>query len=188
MAGNVILSEEDISRSLKRIAHEIVEHNHDRQNLLLIGLYTRGIPLAKRIAATIGAIKQQEIPVAALDFTLYRDDLAMLKEELTIEPCDLPGKVTGKRVILVDDVLCTGRSARAAIDALIDWGRPESVQLAVLVDRGHREMPIKADFVGKNIPSSLDERVQVQLKEIDGKDEVVILKSKNPAIARGNRR
>ena len=185
MSEHVILSEQDISRTLTRLAHEIVERNNSHKEKLVIGLYTRGIPLARRIASTIGDIKQTEIPVAALDFTLYRDDLDSLKEELTIEPNDIPTRVTGKNVILVDDVLCTGRSVRAAIDALIDWGRPNSVQLAVLIDRGHREMPIKADFVGKNIPSSLRERVQVRLKETDGKDEVAIVKKEAAVSERG---
>lgn len=176
MSESVILSEQDICRTLTRLAHEIIERNNGCKDLLIIGLRTRGIPLARRIASVINSIENKEIPVAALDFTLYRDDLESLKEELTIEPSDIPTRVTDQRVVLVDDVLFTGRSVRAAIDALIDWGRPKSVQLAVLIDRGHREMPIKADFVGKNIPSSLRERVQVRLKETDGKDEVIILK------------
>ncbi|MFO8100643.1 MAG: bifunctional pyr operon transcriptional regulator/uracil phosphoribosyltransferase PyrR [Dehalococcoidia bacterium] len=174
MPESVILSEEEIRRAITRLAHEIIERNSGA-NLIAIGIRTRGFPLARRIAATIGELSGQEVPVGAIDFTLYRDDLDSLPEDLKIEPSDIPARIAGSRVILVDDVLFTGRSARAAIDALIDWGRPASIQLAVLVDRGHREMPIKADFVGKNIPSSAYERVQVRLREVDGKDEVVII-------------
>ncbi len=176
MAERVILSEQEISRMLKRLAHEIVERCHDDcRDLILIGVRTRGYPLAQRLAALIGQIEQREIPVGVLDFTLYRDDLDSLPRDLTVQPSDIPTRIADKRVILVDDVLFTGRSARAAIDALIDWGRPKSVHLAVLIDRGHREMPIKADFVGKNVPSARNERVQVHLKEVDGMDEVIIV-------------
>ncbi|MBM3132866.1 MAG: bifunctional pyr operon transcriptional regulator/uracil phosphoribosyltransferase PyrR [Chloroflexi bacterium] len=175
MSQKVILSEQDIDRTLKRLAHEILEKSAgDWRSLILIGVRTRGYPLAQRLAAMIREVKNEDVPVGVLDFTLYRDDLDSLPKEFTIQPSDIPAGVADKRVVLVDDVLFTGRSARAAIDALIDWGRPKSVQLAVLVDRGHREMPIKADFVGKNIPSALNERVQVRLKEVDGADEVVI--------------
>ncbi len=174
MPESVVLSEEDIRRVIIRLAHEIVERNGE-EHLMAIGIRTRGIPLAQRIAAVIAEITNREIPVGAIDFTLYRDDLKSLPGNLTIEPSDIPPRIADSRVILVDDVLFTGRSARAAIDALIDWGRPASIQLAVLIDRGHREMPIKADFVGKNIPSSLYERVQVRLSEVDGRDEVVII-------------
>lgn len=177
MAEKVILSEQDMSRILNRLAHEIVERcRNDCRDLILIGIRTRGYPLAQRLAALIGQIQQQEIPVGVLDFTLYRDDLDFLPRDLTVQPSDIPTRLADKRVILVDDVLFTGRSARAAIDALIDWGRPKSVQLAVLIDRGHREMPIKADFVGKNVPSARNERVQVRVKEVDGLDEVLIFR------------
>lgn len=176
MPEKVILSEEDIGRALRRISHEILERNHDNsRDLIVIGIRTRGYPLAQRIAAIIGDLKSEDIPVGALDFTLYRDDLASLPKDLTIEPSDIPTRIADRRVVLVDDVLFTGRSARAAIDALIDWGRPRSIQLAVLIDRGHREMPIKADYVGKNIPSALNQRVQVRVEEIDGIDEVVLI-------------
>ncbi|MFP3975940.1 MAG: bifunctional pyr operon transcriptional regulator/uracil phosphoribosyltransferase PyrR [Dehalococcoidia bacterium] len=180
MSESVILSEKDISRTLTRLAHEVVERNHNSDTLLLIGIRTRGIPLAQRIASLIGEIKNQKVPVASIDFTLYRDDL-YVTDDITVEPSDIPTQVMDKNVVLVDDVLFTGRSVRAAIDALIDWGRPRSVELAVLVDRGHREMPIKADFVGKNIPSSTQERVQVRLKEVDGRDEVVLIKEQTLA-------
>jgi pyrimidine operon attenuation protein / uracil phosphoribosyltransferase len=185
MPESVILAEQDISRTLTRMAHEIIERDKSKNELLLIGLRTRGIPLAQRIASIISGITKEETLVAGLDFTLYRDDLEFRKEDLTVESSDMPASVTGKRVVLVDDVLFTGRSARAAIDALIDWGRPKLVQLAVLIDRGHREMPIKADFVGKNIPSSFHERVQVRLKEIDGKDEVVLIREGIVLAAKG---
>jgi len=167
-----------------RLAHEIVERNGEA-SLFVIGIRTRGFPLAQRIAAAINEITSMETPVGAIDFTLYRDDLKSLPKDLTIEPSDIPPKIADNRVILVDDVLFTGRSARAAIDALIDWGRPASIQLAVLIDRGHREMPIKADFVGKNIPSSLYERVQVRLNEVDGRDEVVIIHEDETSFAGG---
>jgi pyrimidine operon attenuation protein/uracil phosphoribosyltransferase len=186
MSESVILSEQDIHRTLTRMAHEIIERSKNHSELLLIGLRTKGIPLAQRIADIIGNIKGEEIPVGAIDFTLHRDDLELTSKDLTIEPSDIPTRVTDKKVVLVDDVLFTGRSVRAAIDALIEWGRPKSVQLAVLIDRGHREMPIKADFVGKNIPSSLHERVQVRLKEIDGKDEVVIVREEMVLASKGD--
>ncbi|MFA4837420.1 MAG: bifunctional pyr operon transcriptional regulator/uracil phosphoribosyltransferase PyrR [Dehalococcoidia bacterium] len=188
MPESVILAEQDIHRALTRMAHEIIERNKSPNELLLIGVRTRGLPLAQRIAFIIGGVRGVGIPVAGLDFTLHRDDLELRKEELTIEPSDMPASVRDKRVVLVDDVLFTGRSVRAAIDALIDWGRPKSVQLAVLIDRGHREMPIKADFVGKNIPSSLYERIQVRLKEIDGKDEVAIIREETALVAGGKHR
>ncbi|MDD5093580.1 MAG: bifunctional pyr operon transcriptional regulator/uracil phosphoribosyltransferase PyrR [Dehalococcoidia bacterium] len=187
MSESIILSEQDIQRTLTRLAHEIIEKDKNQNGLLLIGLRTRGIPLARRISSAIRDINGTEAPVAGLDFTLHRDDLDLRKEDLSIEPSDMPASVTDKRVVLVDDVLFTGRSARAAIDALMEWGRPRIVQLAVLIDRGHREMPIKADFVGKNIPSSLRERVQVRVKEIDGKDEVVLLRDEAAFAAKGDR-
>ncbi len=176
MTENIILSKQDIRRTLTRIAHEIIENNRGFDDLILIGVRTRGYPLAERIASVLGEIKGEQIPVGVLDFTLYRDDISSLPKDLTVEPSDIPTRIADKKVILVDDVLFTGRSVRAALDALVDWGRPKSIQLVVLVDRGHREMPIRADFVGKNIPSSLNERVQVRVEEIDGKDEVVLIK------------
>lgn len=188
MPGSTIFSEQDIHRALTRLAHEIIEKGKGNDDLLLIGLRTRGIPLARRIASIIGSITKAEVPVATLDFTLHRDDLEQMKPDASVELSNMPTSVTDKRVVLVDDVLFTGRTVRAAIDALVHWGRPGSVQLAVLIDRGHREMPIKADFVGKNIPSSLEERVQVRLKEIDGRDEVVIIRENATSTAGGNGR
>ncbi len=188
MPESVILTAQDIKRTLTRIAHEIIESNRGFDNLILIGVRTRGYPLAERIASILSEIKGEQIPVGVLDFTLYRDDISSLPKDLTIEPSDIPTRIADKKVILVDDVLFTGRSVRAAMDALVDWGRPKSIQLAVLVDRGHREMPIRADFIGKNIPSALHERVQVRVEEIDNKDEVVIIRNGQPEDAGGNQK
>lgn len=174
----VIMSESEIHRAVIRIAHEVVECDSDYLNLALIGIHTRGVPLAHRIAAAINGFTNftnVDVPVGALDIGLHRDDLPYLGTLPPIRPTHIPINITGKNIVLVDDVLFTGRSIRAAMDALIDFGRPQRIMLAVLIDRGHRELPIKANFVGKNIPSSKDERVQVRLKEIDGKDEVVII-------------
>lgn len=176
MAEKQILSASDISRILKRLAHEVVEKNSQVNNLVLIGLRTRGAPLAQRLAALIESLTQQEVPVGVIDITLYRDDLNLQEGQKVPQGSQIPLAVEDKTIVLVDDVLFTGRSARAAMDALIDWGRPRRVQLAVLIDRGHREMPIKADYVGKNIPSSNKERVQVRVREVDGVDEVVLVK------------
>ena len=172
MPSKVVMTAEEVRRALARMAHEIVERNKSTDNLLLVGMRTRGVPLAKRLAANIAAFEKNPVPVGALDFSLYRDDLN--QRQPVIKGTDMPGSIDGKCVVLVDDVLFTGRSARAAMDALIDLGRPEVIQLAVLVDRGHRELPIRADYVGKNIPSSRDEEVQVKLTETDGMDEVRI--------------
>jgi pyrimidine operon attenuation protein/uracil phosphoribosyltransferase len=170
MSG-VIMSADDVRRALTRIAHEIVENNRGAAELVLIGMLTRGVPLARRIARLIEQFEDGTIPVGALDVGLYRDDLTERGPSVSIQPSALP-EVAGKRVVLVDDVLYTGRTVRAALDALIDYGRPGRIQLAVLVDRGHRELPIRADFVGKNIPTSRADDVQVSLAEIDGEDAV----------------
>lgn len=175
MSEKVIMSAEEIRRALTRIAHEVVEKNRGCQDLVVIGIYTRGVPLARRLAAFIRGIEGVEVPVGALDIGLYRDDLAYLELPPKLRPNDIPADIAGKRIVLVDDVLYTGRSTRAAMDALIDFGRPQSVQLAVLVDRGHRELPIRPDYVGKNLPTSRKEEVEVRLKEVDGSDEVVIV-------------
>lgn len=177
MSEIVIMTEQDIRRTLTRIAHEIVENNRGFEDLILIGVRTRGYPLAQRIGAILEEMKGGQIPVGVLDFTLYRDDIRSLPKDLRIEPSDIPTRIADKKVILIDDVLFTGRSVRAALDAIVDWGRPRAIQLAVLVDRGHREMPIRADFVGRNIPSAAHERVQVRVLEIDGKEEVVLIKN-----------
>jgi pyrimidine operon attenuation protein/uracil phosphoribosyltransferase len=174
MIEKVIMTEADVRRAIVRIAHEIVERNRGAANIVLVGLQTRGVPLAHRLAANLQELEDVVVPLGALDITLYRDDLNERGFQPRVSRTELPMNVSGKRVILVDDVLYTGRSVRAALDAVIDYGRPQSIQLAVLVDRGHRELPIRADYVGKNVPTALDEDVQVRLSENDGRDEVVI--------------
>ena len=168
-----ILNADDMRRALARIAHEILERNRGTDGLLLAGIRTRGLPLARQIASRIREYEGTEVPVAVLDTRSYRDDVPVGSRS-RLEPVNFPADINGSRVVLVDDVLYTGRTARAAMDALTDLGRPERVQLAVLVDRGHRELPIRADYVGKNIPTSQGERVHVRLAEIDSKDEVVL--------------
>jgi pyrimidine operon attenuation protein/uracil phosphoribosyltransferase len=171
------MTAEDIRRTLARIAHEIIERNKVTENLILVGIHTRGVPLAKRLAAEIETFENTGLVVGALDFSLYRDDLTPSEAKSAVQHTDIPADIDGKSVVLVDDVLYTGRSIRAAMDALIDLGRPRSIQLAVLVDRGHREMPIRADYVGKNIPSARHEDIQVRLLETDGSDGVAIVSS-----------
>ena len=172
--GRVVLDARDIGRALTRIAHEILERNRGSSDLVLLGIPSRGVPLAQRIAQRITAVEGAEVPVGSLDVTMYRDDLA-LKPARTLLPTEIPGGgIEGKTVVLVDDVLFSGRTIRAALDALNDVGRPRAVQLAVLVDRGHRELPIRADFVGKNLPTSLVERVRVRVAELDEADSVTI--------------
>ena len=175
MAEHVILSLEDIRRSLSRIAHEIVESNPTLDDLVLVGMRTRGVPLAARLAQRIADFEGRAVPVGALDIGLYRDDISYLDLKPQLKPTEIPTDIAGKRVVLVDDVLFTGRSIRAALDALIDFGRPQHIQLAVLVDRGHRELPIRADYVGKNIPTARQEGVKVRVVEVDGRDEAVIV-------------
>ena len=177
MKSTTVMTSQNIKRSLTRIAHEIIEHNKSAENLILVGLHTRGVPLSKRLSSIIYSFTEHEIPVGLLDISQYRDDISDNKKISVIENTDIPVEINGKVVILVDDVLYTGRSIRAAMDALIDRGRPRSIQLAVMVDRGHRELPIRADYVGKNIPSARHEEIQVRLLETDGVDEVVISKN-----------
>ncbi len=179
MPTKIIMTKEDIRRTLARIAHEIIEHNKVIEQVMLIGVHTRGVPLAKRLAASIENFAGVQIPVGTLDISFYRDDLSSLNLRPVAKPTDIPAGINGRAIVLVDDVLYTGRSIRAAMDALIDLGRPNSIQLAVLVDRGHREMPIRADYVGKNIPSSRHEEIQVRLEETDGIDEVAIASAVN---------
>src|ERR1700719_4839911 len=166
-----------MGRSLARIAHEILESNRGVEELAFVGIRTRGVPLAKRLAHTIHEINQHEVPTGVLDITLYRDDL--MRHAVGAQPVvritEIPFSIDDKRILLVDDVLYTGRTIRAALDALIEFGRPKAIQLVVLVDRGHRELPIKADYVGKNLPTSMSQSVQVHLTETDGRDEVEIL-------------
>jgi pyrimidine operon attenuation protein/uracil phosphoribosyltransferase len=165
-----------MGRSLMRIAHEILERNRGVEQLALVGIRTRGVPIARRLARAIKEINGHEIPTGVLDITLYRDDLMRhaVGPQPLIRRTEIPFSIDDKRILLVDDVLYTGRTIRAALDALIDFGRPKAIQLVVLVDRGHRELPIKADYVGKNLPTSLSQSVQVRLTEIDGRDEVEI--------------
>ncbi|MDD4874446.1 MAG: bifunctional pyr operon transcriptional regulator/uracil phosphoribosyltransferase PyrR [Dehalococcoidales bacterium] len=175
MAKKIIMSGSDIKRTLSRIAHEIIERNKSTEKIILVGMRTRGVPLANRLASDIESFEGAKIPVGILDFSLYRDDISSLGLQPVVKSTDIPVSIDGKTIILVDDVLYTGRSVRAALDALIDFGRPLSIQLAVLVDRGHRELPIRADYVGKNIPSANDEEIQVHLSEIDSIDEIAII-------------
>lgn len=187
MPEKVLLTSREVGRALARIAHEIVERNKGAEGVVLVGMRTRGVPLAKRIAEIIEGFEGTPIPVGTLDIGLYRDDISPSElKSVTQSRTDIPTSITDRRVILVDDVLYTGRSIRAAMDALMDMGRPSSIQLAVLIDRGHRELPIRADYVGKNIPSSTDEEIQVQLEEIDGVDEVIIGSLANGELIRGN--
>ena len=174
MREKVILNAEDVRRALVRVAHEIVERNRGAKGILFVGIVTRGVPIAERLAGYIREFEGVQVPIGSLDIGLYRDDIAGGVGP-TLKKTDLPTDLTNNRIILVDDVLFTGRSIRAAMDALMDFGRPPQIQLAVLVDRGHRELPIRADYVGKNVPTSLEEEVQVRLKEVDGRDEVVII-------------
>ena len=171
---SVLLDEKAIKRTLTRVAHEIIEKNKGVENVILVGIKRRGTPIAERIAFLIEQFEGIKIPVSSVDITLYRDDLTFLSEQPILNNTDLGIDVRGKKVILVDDVLYTGRTARAAINAIIDKGRPQMIQLAVLVDRGHRELPIRADYVGKNIPTSGKEMISVELLEVDEKDSVSI--------------
>jgi pyrimidine operon attenuation protein / uracil phosphoribosyltransferase len=174
---SVALDADRMSRTLTRIAHEILERNRGVEELALVGIRTRGVPIAKRLSKAIQEINGHEIPTGALDITLYRDDLmrTAVGAQPIIRKTEIPFSIDDKRILLVDDVLYTGRTIRAALDALIEFGRPRVIQLVVLVDRGHRELPIKADYVGKNLPTSQSQSVQVHLMEVDGRDEVEIL-------------
>ncbi|MDQ3166055.1 MAG: bifunctional pyr operon transcriptional regulator/uracil phosphoribosyltransferase PyrR [Actinomycetota bacterium] len=173
-SARVVLDERDVARALTRISHEILERNRGAADLVLLGIPTRGVPLAARLAARIVQVEGTAVPYGSLDATMYRDDLR-LRPARALEHTDIPhAGVDGRTVVLVDDVLFSGRTIRAALDALSDLGRPRAVRLAVLVDRGHRELPIRADFVGKNLPTSLGEEVRVSVAEIDGCDEVLI--------------
>jgi len=169
-----ILTSDEMKRALTRIAHEILERNLGTENLVLVGIRTRGVPLAQRIQKEIQKIEGREVPLGLLDITLYRDDLGEIGPLPRVGETKLPFDPTGKIIVLTDDVLYTGRTIRAALDAMIDFGRPKAIQLAVLIDRGHRELPIKADYVGKNIPTSKKEQVMVHLIESDAADEVIV--------------
>lgn len=175
-SGTIVLDEEGIQRAIRRVAHEILERNRGTKGLALIGIRTRGIFIAERLKREIENIENDQVPVGRLDITFYRDDLNRRGPQPNVKETEIPFALTGKIVVLVDDVLYTGRTVRAALDAIIDFGRPQSIQLAVLIDRGHRELPIKADYVGKNLPTSADEKVIVKLKEEDDCDTVLIAK------------
>jgi len=174
MTGRRIMTADEIRRATTRLSHEIVEKQAGTDGLMLIGIQRRGVPLARRIAASILEHEGVDIPVGALDITFYRDDLSMVAQQPVVKGTELPGGIDGRTIILVDDVLYTGRTIRAAMDALVDFGRPQAIRLAVLVDRGHRELPIRADHVGKNVPTSREELVKVHLEETDGEDGVEI--------------
>ena len=180
----IVMDADRIGRTLTRIAHEIVERNKGVDDLALVGVRTRGVHIARRLARSLREITGQDIPTGALDITLYRDDL--MRQAVGPQPLvrrtEIPFSIDNRKILLVDDVLYTGRTTRAALDALIDFGRPKAIQLIVLVDRGHRELPIKADYVGKNLPTSPEESVRVRLQETDGNDEVVLLEE--PEVAR----
>ena len=172
-----VMEPDDVRRALTRIAHEIVEHNKGTDDLVIVGIRTRGAPLADRVAQAIASFEGVDLPSGALDVTLYRDDVA-LRGPRSLEATTVPADIDGRVVVLIDDVLYTGRTIRAAFDALLDMGRPKAIRLAVLVDRGHRELPIRADHVGKNLPTSAEEVVKVHVEEIDGEDVVLIGESR----------
>ncbi len=174
MSGRRIMTADEIRRATIRLSHEIVEKQAGTDGLLLIGIQRRGVPLARRIATAIFENEGAQVPVGALDITFYRDDLSLVAQQPVVKGTELPSGIDGRTVVLVDDVLYTGRTIRAAMDALVDFGRPQAIRLAVLVDRGHRELPIRADHVGKNVPTSREELVRVHLEETDGEDGVEI--------------
>jgi pyrimidine operon attenuation protein / uracil phosphoribosyltransferase len=169
-----LMNQDDMRRVIRRMSHEIVERNRGAEGLMLVGLQRRGVPIAQRLAAAISEFEKVDVPVGALDINLYRDDLTSRPQPL-VRPTELPISVEGLVVVLVDDVFYTGRTTRAALNALMDLGRPRQVQLAVMVDRGHRELPIRADYVGKNVPTALNEEIQVRVTEFDGVEEVVLV-------------
>ena len=173
-----IMDEAAMTRAIKRIAHEIIERNKGTENLMLIGIQRRGVPLARRIGELIMQEENVTLPVGTLDITFYRDDLSLLAEHPQVKGTDIPANVNGMNVVMVDDVLYTGRTARSAMDAIMDMGRANTIQLAVLIDRGHRELPIRADYVGKNLPTSKSEMVGVNVPEFDGEMSVVLYERK----------
>jgi pyrimidine operon attenuation protein/uracil phosphoribosyltransferase len=174
MSGRQIMTADEIRRAIVRISHELVERHAGTDDLLLVGIQRRGVPLAERLAAAVAEHEGVALPVGALDITFYRDDLSLIAQHPVVKGTRLPVDPNGRTVVLVDDVIYTGRTVRAAMDALADFGRPRAIRLAVLVDRGHRELPIRADHVGKNVPTSSDEVVRVSLVEVDGEDAVRI--------------
>ncbi|WP_018250251.1 bifunctional pyr operon transcriptional regulator/uracil phosphoribosyltransferase PyrR [Orenia marismortui] len=169
-----LLDSDGIRRALTRISHEIIEKNEGLEDIVIVGIRTRGVPLAKRISSKLEEIEGEKVSTGILDITLYRDDLTTIANQPIVHQTEIPIDITDKKVVLVDDVLYTGRTVRSALDALMDLGRPRNIQLAILVDRGHRELPIRADFVGKNLPTSNQEVISVNLQEVDGEDAVVL--------------
>jgi pyrimidine operon attenuation protein/uracil phosphoribosyltransferase len=174
MDARLIMTADEVRRAIVRVSHEIVERQAGSEGLVLVGIQRRGVPLAARIAAAVAEHEGATLPAGALDITFYRDDLSLVAQQPIVKGTAIPFDLNGRTVVLVDDVLYTGRTIRAAMDALVDFGRPRAIRLAVLVDRGHRELPIRADHVGKNVPTSRDELVRVHLTEIDGEDAVWI--------------
>ncbi|MFW5998252.1 MAG: bifunctional pyr operon transcriptional regulator/uracil phosphoribosyltransferase PyrR [bacterium] len=170
-----IMDKDEMERSISRVAHEIIEKNKGTDNLAIIGIRTRGVPLGKRLTEKINEIENINVPCGILDITLYRDDLSQVAKKPLVKKTEINFDITDKKIILTDDVLYTGRTARAAMDALIDFGRPRSIQLAIMIDRGHRELPIRADYVGKNIPTARNEVIEVKFEEVDGKDKVFLM-------------
>ena len=170
-----IMDDAAMTRALHRISHEIIERNKGTENVVVIGIQRRGVPIAKILADHIGSVENTTIPVGTLDITFYRDDLSMLSAHPVLNGTDIPFNITGRDIVLVDDVLYTGRTTRAAMDAIMEVGRARTIQLAVLIDRGHRELPIRADYVGKNVPTSRSELVSVRIAPFDSKNEVVLL-------------
>ena len=173
----IVMDSDKIHRAMIRVAHEILERHHGTDGLAIVGIRTRGVPLASRLQANILKIEGKELPIGTLDITLYRDDLTTIGPHAVLKETKIHFPIDGRNVILVDDVLFTGRTIRAALDGLMDFGRPGTIQLAVLVDRGHRELPIRADYVGKNVPTHFDETIEVLLEEEDGRDEVRIIRA-----------
>jgi len=171
---NVIMDADAMRRAIVRISHEIIENNKGVDNVILVGIHTRGVPLAQRLAKSIASIEGVEVATGSLDITLYRDDLSQMAYSPIVHDTQINCDIEGKTIILVDDVLYTGRTIRAALDAVIDMGRPKAIQLAVMIDRGHRELPIRADYVGKNVPTAKKEAIEVTLVEMDAADEVII--------------
>ncbi|HET8646106.1 MAG TPA: bifunctional pyr operon transcriptional regulator/uracil phosphoribosyltransferase PyrR [Vicinamibacteria bacterium] len=182
MKDRELMDAQRLERTLARMAHQVVEHDADVSRLVLVGVRTRGVPLARRLARLIGRAPAGEPPVGALDITLYRDDLTTIAAHPVIHGTDIPCSIDGRRVLLVDDVLFTGRTVRAALDELVDFGRPARIELAVLVDRGHRELPIRADYVGQQVATTREQIVQVQLREQDGHDRVLLVEREQPAL------
>ena len=174
--GHELMDEAAISRAIIRISHEIVERNDGLEDVAIIGIQKRGVPLATRIRKLLEEIEGVKVPMGILDITFYRDDLSMLSAHPVVNGTDIPFDVNGKKIILVDDVLYTGRTTRAAIENIFDMGRPANIQLAILIDRGHRQLPFRADYVGKNVPTALTEHIDVEVKEVDGQDRVILLK------------